>query len=98
MSFFIYLFLFVLISCSYKDINENIINNSESKRNLENDDYEEINILFDIRDITSAEDSIKRLHRQYVDEVNNFINFVKTFNNTLKKLIKIKKKIIKTSK
>jgi len=99
MLFIFYFFLFFFISCSEKDINENnfnyIINNKESKRKLENDDlnYKDINILFDIRSILNDYDYFKRSRPNDAEtkEMEYLINFLGTFNNTLKKLIKIKK-------
>ena len=92
-------FLFFLISCLDKYINENIfnyiINNKESNRKLEDDDlnYRDINILFDIRTILSDYDYFIRTRPgdDETKEIGYLINFLGTFNNTLKKLIKIKK-------
>ena len=91
MSFFIYFFLYVLISCYCKDINENTINNGESKRNLENEEYEEINILFDVSAINKIMDSIYLIHSDYYEEAIDTKNFIQNFNNTIKKFIKIKR-------
>jgi len=94
MLFIIYFFLFALISCSdiyIKDNANNTKNNGESKRKLENEDYRDINILFDLREIIDHYDSIKYSLSDNIKEVDLLINFLKTFNTTLKKIIKIKK-------
>ena len=98
MYFFIYFFFYYFISCSEKDINENIfnytINNEESKRKLENDEYKEINILFDIREVIKQYNYLSQgtLFESSAKEVYTLMNFLETFNSTLKKLIKIKKR------
>ena len=97
MLFFIYFFLFYLISCSDNDINENIfnhtINNKEAKRKLENDDYEEINILFNKYDVEKQCKAYSDLpgYGPVMKEIEVLLNFLETFPNILKKLIKSKK-------
>ena len=98
MSFFIYFLLYYFISCSEKDINEKIynytINNEEPKRKLENDEYIEINILFDIREIIKQYNYLSQssMFEETVKEIYAVKNFFETFNNPFKKLIKIKKR------
>jgi len=97
MSFFIYIFLYYFISCSEKIINEKpfnyTINNEESKRKLGNDEFQEINILFDIRELIVRYNGYLLMGETIIaNEIKILMNFLETFTNTIKKLIKIKKR------
>ena len=97
MFFFKYLFLFHLISCSDNGVNENVFNytrnNEESRRKLQNDDYEEINIHLDIGHLNFIKKTYDGVLEQapVIEEITFLINFLETFPNIIKKLIKIKK-------